>query len=283
MKKLISNIFLTLGLLIGLSLLLYPTFSDYWNEQHQTQMIENYNEEIQNLDTNMETILKNAQDYNQQLQKMSSRWNLSESQLIDYQNILNVGSSGMMGYLEIEKLNVKMALYHGTQESILQIGAGHLEGSSLPVGGEGSHSVLMGHRGLMSAKLFTDLDKMQEGDIFTISVLGETLTYEVYAIHVVEPDDLSYLAIDNQKDLCTLITCTPYGINTHRLLVQGERIQNRTTLHVSSEAIVIDPVIVTFVVLFPVLLLIFIIFMLIPGSAKKMARKEKIKQEILDN
>lgn len=281
MKKTISNIFLTIGLLIGLSFLLYPTFSDYWNEHHQTQMIENYNEEMQNLDSNKEIILKDAQNYNQKLKTVSSRWNLSEQELDEYQNILNVGSSGMIGYLEIEKLNVRIAVYHGTDESVLQIGAGHLEGTSLPVGGEGCHSVLMGHRGLMSAKLFTDLDKMQEGDIFTVNVLGETLTYEVYTIHIVEPDDLSYLAIDDSRDLCTLITCTPYGVNTHRLLVQGERIRNRTIIHVSSEAMVISPVIVTFVVLFPVLLLIFIFFMILPNNTKKLVQKEKIKQSLL--
>ncbi len=284
MKRKMTNIFLAIGLLIGLSFLLYPTVSDTWNAHHQTQVIENYNDEIENLsDTQSKKLITDAQTYNEKLRSMTNRWNLSEQDLQEYDNILNIGSSGIMGYIEIEKINVKVAIYHGTDDSVLQIGAGHLEGSSMPVGGEGTHSVLMAHRGLMSAKLFTDLDKMQEGDTFTINVLGETMTYEVYAVRTVEPDDLADLTIEKDRDLCTLVTCTPYGINTHRLLVQGIRIENQTKLYVSSEAIVIDSIIVTFVVLVPVLLIIFLIFMILPNRKISDAKRKEIAEILLDS
>lgn len=283
MKRKITNIFLAIGLIIGLSFLLYPTVSDTWNAHHQTQVIEDYNDEVMNLtDTQSEKLITDARKYNEKLRSMTARWNLSEDDLAEYRNTLDVASSGVMGYIEIEKIGVKVAIYHGTEDSVLQVGAGHLEGSSMPVGGSGTHSVFMAHRGLMSAKLFTDLDKMQEGDTFTVNVLGETMTYEVYNIKTVEPDDLADLTIESDRDLCTLVTCTPYGINTHRLLVQGERVENQKKLYVSSEAIVIDSIVVTFVVLVPVLLIIFMVFMILPNKKLSDTERKEITEFLLD-
>ena len=279
-----TNIFLAIGLLIGLSFLLYPTVSDTWNAHHQTQVIENYNDEIENLsDTQSKKLITDAQTYNEKLRSMTNRWNLSEQDLQEYDNILNIGSSGIMGYIEIEKINVKVAIYHGTDDSVLQIGAGHLEGSSMPVGGEGTHSVLMAHRGLMSAKLFTDLDKVREGDTWTITVLNETLTYECDQIRIVEPEDLSDLQLIEGEDLCTLITCTPYGINTHRLLVRGHRVPNaQGTADVTADGIQIEPIYIAPVLAIPALLLLLIILLVSTRRAKRFDA-DAVKQEYMES
>lgn len=223
-----SNVLLIVLLLAGLSLLLYPTVSNLWNSFHQSRAIVDYSEEVSDLNVEQsERLLAEAERYNQELLHDDGRFEMTGEQRDEYESELRVSDTGMMGYLEIPCLDVSMPIYHGTDEAVLQVGAGHLEGSSLPVGGKGTHCVLSGHRGLPSSKLFSDLDKMEVGDIFVITVLDRTITYEVDQILTVEPEDMEPLGIDAQQDYCTLVTCTPYGINTHRLLVRGHRVPNR--------------------------------------------------------
>ena len=211
--------------LIGLGLVLYPSLSDYWNSFHQSQAIMSYSESVSKMsDDEYDEILKKAEEYNQKLTSMN--WNMSDKEKAEYESELNFNNDGSMGYIDIPKINVKLTIYHGTDDSVLQTSIGHLEGTSLPVGGLGTHSVLSGHRGLPSAKLFSDLDKLREGDTFTVHVLNETLTYEVDQIRVVDPTDFTDLTIDPNQDYMTLVTCTPYGVNTQRLLVRGHRIAN---------------------------------------------------------
>lgn len=226
MKKRLTTISLILVFAIGLSLLLYPTVSDIWNSAHQSRIIASYIDAVSNVSsTNYDLILDSATKYNRALQTKPDRWILNEAEREEYESLMNVEGNGVMGYLEIPKIHVSLPIYHGIDEAILQIAVGHMEGSSLPVGGEGTHCVLSGHTGLPSAKLLTNLDQMKEGDLFKIKVLDELLLYEVDQIHIVEPSEMSELEIVKGKDLCTLITCTPYGVNSHRLLVRGHRIK----------------------------------------------------------
>ena len=262
----ITTIILVLILLVGLSLLLYPSVSDYWNSFHSSRAISAYTEDVANLDeVQYEEMWSAARAYNRALAERSTNFALSDAQKEEYEKLLDISGVGIMGYLEIPELNMSLPIYHGTEESVLQIAAGHLEWSSLPVGGESSHCVISGHRGLPSAKLFTDLDKLQEGDVFVLRVLDEVLTYEVDQIRVVEPSQVSDLEIVEGSDLCTLVTCTPYGINTHRLLVRGHRIENiqeSQTIRVTSDAMQIEPLIVAPIVATPVLLLLLVLLLL---------------------
>ena len=262
----ITTIVLVLILLVGLSLLLYPSVSDYWNSFHSSRAISAYAEDVANLDeAQYEEMWSAARAYNRALAERSTNFALSDAQKEEYEKLLDISGVGIMGYLEIPELNMSLPIYHGTEESVLQIAAGHLEWSSLPVGGERSHCVSSGHRGLPSAKLFTDLDKLQEGDVFVLRVLDEVLTYEVDQIRVVEPSQVSDLEIVEGSDLCTLVTCTPYGINTHRLLVRGHRIENiqeSQTIRVTSDAMQIEPLIVAPIVATPVLLLLLVLLLL---------------------
>ena len=262
----ITTIVLVLILLVGLSLLLYPSVSDYWNSFHSSRAISAYAEDVANLDeAQYEEMWSAARAYNRALADRSTNFALSDAQKEEYEKLLDISGVGIMGYLEIPELNMSLPIYHGTEESVLQIAAGHLEWSSLPVGGESSHCVISGHRGLPSAKLFTDLDKLQEGDVFVLRVLDEVLTYEVDQIRVVEPSQVSDLEIVEGSDLCTLVTCTPYGINTHRLLVRGHRIENiqeSQTIRVTSDAMQIEPLIVAPIVATPVLLLLLVLLLL---------------------
>lgn len=262
----ITTIVLVLILLVGLSLLLYPSVSDYWNSFHSSRAISAYAEDVANLDeAQYEEMWSAARAYNRALAERSTNFALSDAQKEEYEKLLDISGVGIMGYLEIPELNMSLPIYYGTEESVLQIAAGHLEWSSLPVGGESSHCVISGHRGLPSAKLFTDLDKLQEGDVFVLRVLDEVLTYEVDQIRVVEPSQVSDLEIVEGSDLCTLVTCTPYGINTHRLLVRGHRIENiqeSQTIRVTSDAMQIEPLIVAPIVATPVLLLLLVLLLL---------------------
>ena len=258
-KKHFTTILLVLILLTGVSLLLYPTVSDYWNSFHQSQAIASSVEAVAEIDnTDYEKMWQEAVAYNEKLKDNSGRWTPTDEELEEYDQILNISDTGIMGYVEIPKINVSLPIYHGTDEAILQIAIGHIPGSSLPVGGKGTHCVISGHRGLPSAKLFTDLDQMEEGDLFKMRVLDETLTYEVDQIRIVQPEDLSDLEIDEDKDLCTLVTCTPYGINSHRLLVRGHRVENlkEDTIRVTADAQQIDPVMVAPAVAVPLVLLL---------------------------
>lgn len=265
------NVILVLVLLAGLSLLLYPTLSDYWNSYHQTQAITNYAEKVSNMDSEeWEHIWDDAIQYNAKLAASDIAFYRTEEQLKEYEEQLDVFGFGIMGYIEIPEIDCSLPIYHGTEEAVLQIAVGHLEWSSLPVGGLGSHCVLSGHRGLPSAKLFTNLDRLAEGDTFMLQVLEETLTYEVDQIRIVEPQEVDALQIEEGKDYCTLVTCTPYGINSHRLLVRGHRIENveKTNVRVTADALQIDPLFVMPFVTIPILFLC-LIGVMMPKRPKK--------------
>lgn len=272
MKKHLSTILLIIIFLIGLSLLLYPTVSEYWNSFHQSRAISGYSEQVAEMDQETyDRLWSEARAYNQSLSGKSMNFTLNEQETKEYESLLNVTGNGMMGYIEIPSIKCSLPIFHGTDDLVLQTSIGHIPGTSLPVGGESTHSVLSGHRGLPSARLFTDLDKLSEGDVFMIRILDETLTYEVDQILIVEPDETEALQIEEGKDYCTLVTCTPYGINTHRLLVRGHRIANlddALDMRVASEAIQVDALIVAAVVAVP-LLLILLIGMLITTRRKK--------------
>ncbi|MGN8777800.1 class C sortase [Blautia sp. HCP3S3_C12] len=225
-RKHISTIFIIVIFLAGLGFISYPTVSNLWNQAHQSRAIATYSKQVEKLDdTENKKMLKAARKYNKSLLKKSDHWKLSKKDKKKYESLLDVSGTGIMGYIEVPKIDCSLPIYHGTDEGALQIAIGHLEGSSLPVGGKSTHCVLSGHRGLPSARLFTDLDQMEEGDIFILNVLGHKLAYEVDQIKVVLPEEMSDLEIQEGKDLCTLVTCTPYGINTHRLLVRGHRVK----------------------------------------------------------
>lgn len=275
MKKKKDNyitLLLFLILLAGLSLLLYPSVSDYWNSLHQTRAIATYAEEVANLNQDQyDEIWAAAESYNASLTDRVNAYQLSDAQKEEYQQLLNVSGLGVMGYIEIPEIDVSLPIYHGTEDSVLQVAVGHLEWTSLPVGGESTHCVLSGHRGLPSAKLFTNLDKLREGDTFLLRVLDEILTYEVDQILIVEPQDTAALEIVEGQDYCTLVTCTPYGINTHRLLVRGHRIDNieeGKTVRVTGDAVQLEPLLVAPVVAIP-MLLILLILLLLPRRRKK--------------
>ena len=225
-RKHISTIFIILIFLVGLGFISYPTVSNLWNQAHQSRAIATYSKQVEKLDdSENKKMLKAARKYNKSLLKKSDHWKLSKKDKKKYESLLDVSGTGIMGYIEVPKIDCSLPIYHGTDEGALQIAIGHLEGSSLPVGGKSTHCVLSGHRGLPSARLFTDLDQMEEGDIFILNILGRKLAYEVDQIRVVLPEEMSDLEIEEGKDLCTLVTCTPYGINTHRLLVRGHRVK----------------------------------------------------------
>jgi len=270
MRKHLSTILLVVALLAGVSLLLYPSLSDYWNSLHATQVVSNYAQQVQTMDrSRYETMWNDAVAYNRSLLTRSTDFALTDAQKRQYDALLNVDGTGIMGYLEIPALEVTLPIYHGTDDSVLQVGAGHIEWSSLPTGGESTHCVLSGHRGLPSAKLFTNLDQLVPGDTFVIRVLDEVMTYEVDQILIVEPTDVSALTVEDGKDLCTLVTCTPYGVNSHRLLVRGHRVENASeAIRVTSDAVQIEPLIVAPLVAMP-LLLALLILLLLPHSKKK--------------
>ena len=260
------TILLILILLAGVSLLLYPTVSDYWNSFHQSRAIASYAEQVANIDdAQYEELWDAARDYNQSLLHRPNDLLLSDEQQEIYKSLLNIGGNGIMGYIEIPMIDVMLPIYHGTKESVLQIAVGHLDWTSLPVGGAGSHCVVSGHRGLPSARLFTDLDKLKVGDVFMLHVLNEILTYEIDQILIVEPQDTDPLLIEPGKDLCTLITCTPYGINSHRMLVRGHRIESQEEaklIRITADAVRIEPLMVAPIVAVPILLVLLIILLL---------------------
>jgi len=281
MKTHLSTILLFLALLAGVSLLLYPSLSNYWNSMHATQVVNDYAKDVQKLDhTEYDKMLRDAESYNQSLLHRESDYALTDEQDSQYASLLAIDDSGIMGYIEIPSIGVSLPIYHGTSDGVLQHAVGHLDWTSLPVGGASTHCVLSGHRGLPSAKLFTDLDRLAVGDTFVIRVLDEVLTYEVDQILIVEPADVSALTIEDGKDLCTLVTCTPYGINSHRLLVRGHRVESQAetqATRVTSDAIQIEPLIVAPIVALPILLVLLII-LLVPGKkhngGKKNAKTE---------
>lgn len=266
------TILLMLILFLGLGIALYPSFANWWNSYYASHAIASYVDDLSGMEeVSKEEILNNARAYNEKLtdiQKTNGLY-LPDDMTEEYDSMLNTSRTGIMGYIEIKKISVNLPIYHGTNDSTLTIAVGHLSGTSLPVGGESTHAVLSGHRGLPNAKLFTDLDKLVVGDTFMIHTLDETLTYEVDQIRIVLPDEISELKIQEGEDLCTLVTCTPYAINTHRLLVRGHRIPNElSTSSVTSEALQVDTKIVALILAVPILLVLLIV-MLVRGNRKK--------------
>lgn len=269
-KVSVSTVILVIVFLAGLSVMLYPIISDYWNSKTQSKVIADYDKLLSNMDNETyKSIMANAEDYNNKLKELYNPLE-NYNELDGYNDTLDVTGTGIMGYITIPKIDVELPIYHGTSDKVLNNAAGHLQGSSLPIGGESTHAVISAHRGLPSAKLFSDLDELEKGDRFTITVLNEVLTYEIDKIQIIEPDELDKLEIVDGEDYVTLITCTPYGINTHRLLVRGSRVEteNKLSVRVSADAVKIEPILVAPFVAIPVLI-IFLIVMLGTDKNKK--------------
>lgn len=283
LKKHLVNLILFLIILIGLGLMAYPTFADWWNSFHQARAIQTYAAAVSNLDREeYDRIIGEAEEYNRKLAETGALWNLKKNQLEEYNRMLSIDESGIMGYIDIPKINIRLPLYHGIDDRVLEVAIGHIAGTSLPVGGEGSHCVLSGHRGLPSARLFTDLDKVVEGDTWTLTVLDRTYTYECDQIRVVEPTDLSALVIEEGKDYCTLVTCTPYGVNSHRLLVRGHRIANASgEANVIADAILIESIYIAPFIAVPMLIVLIIEMLIVTGRRRrKKAAMEALKREV---
>lgn len=281
LKKHLVEMILFLILLAGLCLLLYPTVSDWWNSLHQTRAIASYTDAVENTsEEDLQAMLDAAYAYNEKLKNRASSFTLNEEEMAEYESLLDLGGSGVMGVIEIPAIKVNLPIYHGTEEEVLQVAVGHITGSSLPVGGLGTHCLLSGHRGLPSARLFTDLDQIVEGDIFTITVLNHKITYQVDQIRIVLPEEVDQLSIVDGKDYCTLITCTPYGVNTHRILIRGQRIENMEgDFVIHREATRVPSYLVILAVGLPVLVIIFV------GTLVyyQVKRPKKDEKEILED
>ena len=278
MRKHKTVIFLTIGFLVGICVLLYPTISDYWNSKTQSRAIVDYESILDQLEPEDYTaILDKAHEYNKLLYETD--FPLTDyAKVPGYYDALHITDNDMIGYLKIDRIGVELPIYHGTSDDVLNRGVGHLEGSSLPVGGENTHSVMSAHRGLPSSKLFTDLDRVEKGDTFQIVILNQVLTYQVDFIKVIEPNDVSNLQIIEGGDYCTLFTCTPYGINTHRLLVRGVRIETikeKPIIYVANEAFRIEPLLVTPAVAAPMLLVLLIHLLVKYREPPKTVQQEK--------
>ena len=292
-KKRSTTPLLVIAFMIGLVLLLYPGLSNYYNSYLQSRAIYYYAETVATMDESQYSASwEAALDYNAELAETGTRWDLDDEEKAAYDAVLDINGSGNMGFIDIPKINVSLPLYHGTEESVLQTSIGHIEGTSLPAGSRyedddltrplfGSHCVLSGHRGLPSAKLFSELDKLVEGDIFILTVLDQTLTYEVDQIRIVEPTDVSNLLIEEGRGLCTLATCTPYGVNTHRMLVRGHRVENqrKTDIRIIADGIKIQPMFVAPFIAIPILVLM-VIWMLVMTSGWRRRRKNANRAEL---
>ncbi len=278
-RKSTTLILLLIGV-IGILLVSYPTFADWWNSFHQSRAVANYAQSVSELDTSeYDEMIAEAAAYNEDLAALERRWVQDEEQTARYNATLDVSGTGIMGYLDIPLIGVTLPLYHGTDESVLQVAIGHIQGTSLPVGGETTHCAVSSHRGLPSARLFTDLDKLREGDTWTVSILNTMLTYEADQIRIVEPNDLSNLEIEPGRDYFTLVTCTPYGINSHRLLIRGHRIENaEKRLIVLPEAVMVDPMLFAAILGIPTVLLLFVWIMVGTdiGNSRRRARKRTL-------
>ena len=277
MKKWTTPILVVLFLL-GLSLLLYPSVSNYWNARHQSHLISNYAEQVAAMGNNAkQELFDEAVAFNERIKDRPNPFSMSPEEKGEYDKALDVDGSGIMGHIEIPSIHVTLPIYHGTDEAVLQIAAGHIEWTGLPVGGKGTHTVLSGHRGLPSAKLFTDLDRLKEGDVFVLRILNEILTYEVDQILIVLPAETDALLPVEGEDYCTLVTCTPYGVNSHRMLVRGHRVENApdaASFRVVAEAIQIEPILVAPIVALPIILLLVLVLYLNPRKWKKGKRED---------
>ncbi len=276
MKKNKSTIILILVFFVGLSVMLYPTISDYVNQLHQTRAVANYSADVDKLsDADYTAYFEAADAFNAQIAADPDALYFPD-RFPSYESTLDVTGTGIMGYITIEKIGVELPIYHGTSDAVLQVAAGHLEGTSLPVGGASTHAVISAHRGLPSAKLFTNLDQLEVGDTFTITVLDRTFTYEVDNISIILPTETDSLKVSEGKDYITLMTCTPYGINTHRLLVRGRRITTPDKLkhiRVTSDAIKIEPILTAPIMALPLLLVL--LFWLLFASRKRSSTKNE--------
>lgn len=281
-KRFSSTFFIVIVLIAGLSLLLYPTISDYWNSYHSSLAIADYSRIMSEIDdSEYDRLLTDARQFNYELASRKNTFFLPEEKKAEYNELLNVLGTGMMGYIDIPSIDVEIPVFHGTSDATLQTSVGHLEWSSLPVGGENSHCVLSGHRGLPSARLFTDIDKLTVGDIFMLNILNEVFTYEVDSILITLPHETDALRIIEDGDYCTLVTCTPYGINSHRLLVRGHRIENTEEVkeaRIVADAMQIEPMIVAPIVAIPMLLVLLLILIFKPVKKKTSVKlsEEKI-------
>lgn len=270
-KDRLTTIALVFVLITGLSLMLYPSVSNWWNSRVSSRAVSNYMNHVGVIDNEeYNRMMEEARAYNKDLLNRHNSFALDSAQSARYNQVLNI-SDGIMAYIEIPAIQVELPIYHGTEEPVLQIAVGHLEWTSLPVGGESTHCALSGHRGLPSARLFTDLDKLVVGDIFIIHVLDEMITYEVDQINIVEPHQSDDLLIEEGKDLMTLVTCTPYGVNTHRLLVRGHRVENiaeAQVVRITADAVIVEKLIVAPFLLVPVML-VFLLIIAIPTKKKR--------------
>ena len=278
MRKNLSTIILILIFLVGLSVMLYPSVSDAVNRKHQSRAVASYAEEVEQLsDADYQTYFDAADAYNRRLNTTPNAF-YKPDLVSGYAQTLDISGTGIMGYITIPKISVELPIYHGTDEGVLQVAAGHLEGSSLPVGGAGTHAVISAHRGLPSAKLFTNLDELEVGDRFTITVLNRVLTYEVDQISIVLPTEIDQLLPTEGMDYVTLMTCTPYGINTHRLLVRGKRVETTESqkhIRVAADAFRIEPIIVAPILAIPMLLAALVGVLVAPHLRKRSKRRRK--------
>jgi len=278
MRKNLSTIILILIFLVGLSVMLYPSVSDAVNRKHQSRAVAGYAEEVEQLsDADYQTYFDAADAYNRQLNTTPNAF-YKPDLVSGYAQTLDISGTGIMGYITIPKISVELPIYHGTDEGVLQVAAGHLEGSSLPVGGASTHAVISAHRGLPSAKLFTNLDELEVGDRFTITVLNRVLTYEVDQISIVLPTEIDQLLPTEGMDYVTLMTCTPYGINTHRLLVRGKRVETTESqkhIRVAADAFRIEPIIVAPILAIPMLLAALVGVLVAPHLRKRSKRRRK--------
>lgn len=276
MKNWLKKNFITVVLVgliaIGIGLIAYPSISNWWNSFHQSRAVASYAAAVAEMShEDYDQIFADAFQYNKDLAKTGIHWHMTDEQTEKYDSVLNVNGLGVMGYIDIPKIQVQLPIYHGTDDTILQVAVGHLSGTSVPVGGESTHCVVSGHRGLPSARLFTDIDKLVNGDTWTINVLDQTLTYEVDQIRVVLPSDLSELQIEEGKDYCTLVTCTPYGVNTHRLLIRGHRIPNaQGNARVTADALQIAPIYVAPFIGGPIIIILIAILLLTTRKKRRL-------------
>ncbi len=281
-SNVISTVVLIIILLVELSVMLYPTFSDWWNTRQQNHAIVNYQTAVSEMDdSEMKRILAEARAYNESLNQVYSPFS-NYDEVEDYEDILDITRTGIMGYISIPVIDVELPIYHGTSSEVLNVAVGHLQGSSLPVGGADTHAVISAHRGLPSARLFTDLDKLVEGDTFTITVLDEVLTYEVEDIFILLPMELDKLEVISGGDYVTLMTCTPYGINMHRLLIRAHRIETAydTTVKVTADEVQLDTLSTVPYIAAPLFLILLFVWMF--GGKRKRNRltQKDIRSEI---
>lgn len=270
--------------IVGMVVLLYPTISNQWNNRVASRAIASYQEAVEDLSVKERArILEAAEAYNARIARYGIDFALSDAEMAEYRSVMDITGTGIMGYIQIPAISVNLPIYHTTEETVLQIAVGHLVGTSLPIGGESTHASLSGHRGLPSARLFTDLDRMREGDIFTITFFDQTITYKVDQIRIVLPHETEELQIEEGEDYCTLITCTPYGVNTHRMLVRGRRIENiaiEEIAEVRAEARRLPNYYTMFGVGLPILFILLVIMMITTGKRKPKKSYEEILDEL---